>query len=355
MGHEVTIFSTGSVAEGRLRVHRSFSACLDSCAKVAVLYSTALDAPIIGQVLSSQSLWRVLAAEHAKQRFDLVLLYNCSVAETYAALRTKYRFNLPMILEYEDDVNFMQDGSRNWRNGIWTLLRDLLQPRIGGIVAATPELMAQFRHVPGMLLRGALDSEFVARFSCEKPNDPNSMDVVYSGSVIEAKGVDRLCAAWRVLGLGSAKLHVVGDGPALRHLREEFGAGDGIHFHGYVERPRLLEILALSKLCINPNRVAAAVSGNVFPFKIVEYLGAGRPVVSTPLGSLEPEIAQAILTTRDDSIESLAAGINCMISGYARWAAKARTAQESIRSQYGPGPMKRRLAELISEVAKPVG
>jgi glycosyltransferase involved in cell wall biosynthesis len=246
----------------------------------------------------------------------------------------------------------MQDGSKRWRNWVWAILRRLLQPRINGIIAATPELRAQFSHVPGILLRGALDSDFATRFSGQEPGDPNTMDVVYSGSITESKGVDRLCAAWAVLGLKTARLHVVGHGPALPGLKEAFGPKDGIYFHGYVERPRLLEILAMSKICINPNRVTAAVSGNIFPFKLVEYLGAGRPVVSTPLGSLEPELAQAILITKDDSIDSLAAGIRSVVDAYALWASKARVAQKSIRKQYEPEPIKRRLAELMSKATE---
>jgi glycosyltransferase involved in cell wall biosynthesis len=353
IGHEVTIFSTGSVAERRPRIHKSFSAHLDYCANVEVHYSTAFDMPLIGQAFSSQSLWQAFKAEHTKRPFNLVLVYNCSVPETYTALRAKHRFDLPTILEYEDDVGFMQDGSKSWRNTIWTFLRTLLQPRVSGIVAATPELMAQFGHVPGVLLRGALDSEYVTHFSDRKSGDSASTDVVYSGSITDSKGVDRLCAAWKQLALKSARLHVVGHGPALPKLKQQFGPRDGICFHGYVDRGRLLEILTLSKICVNPNRVNAAVSGNVFPFKLVEYLGAGRPVVSTPLGSLEPELAQAIFTTKDDSIEALAAGIESIVNNYALWAAKAKIAQRAIRLQYEPGPMKRRLAELICEVAGP--
>ena len=72
--------------------------------------------------------------------------------------------------------------------------------------------------------------------------------------------------------------------------------------------------------------------GNVFPFKIAEYLAAGLHVVTTRRGPLEPELEAGVSYIDGNSSEMIAASLKQVIEE-SRY---DRTAQRAALETYGP-------------------
>ena len=88
-------------------------------------------------------------------------------------------------------------------------------------------------------------------------------------------------------------LHIAGDGELSDRLQRLAANSRGIIFGAVLNRSQNARLLCSAKIGINPHDLSAK-PGNVFAWKIIEYLAAGTHVISTPMGTLEPEIESGI-------------------------------------------------------------
>ena len=118
-------------------------------------------------------------------------------------------------------------------------------------------------------------------------------------------------------------------------------------FHGLVSRQRLVELMCSAKICINPHRVSQT-PGNVFAFKIIEYIAAGAHCVTTRMGTLEPDIEAGITYMPDNLPQTIAATLEKVIDErrYERLAADAS------EKAYGPEAVSRALDKFLMQTLK---
>lgn len=109
---------------------------------------------------------------------------------------------------------------------------------------------------------------------------PRDRMAITVGSHTYGKGVDRLPRLLELTEVANASVHFVtiGEGP----LRAELAALDAprLHVLGPQPRERTLEIFAAADLLLHPTRRDA------LPNVILEAIGFGLPVVSTPVGEI---------------------------------------------------------------------
>lgn len=112
------------------------------------------------------------------------------------------------------------------------------------------------------------------------------LNVLYTGSIIEAKGVFAILKiAERV---PEAYFHLVGDGPEeacaeLRRRIVERGLAHRVRLSGPVDHRRLLALLQEHDVFLFPSQAEA------FPYSVAEAMAAGLPVVASSVGAL-PEM-----------------------------------------------------------------
>jgi hypothetical protein len=119
-----------------------------------------------------------------------------------------------------------------------------------------------------------------------------------------------------------------------------------IMFHGMIRREQLVRLLSSARICINPH-IVSQTPGNVFGFKIIEYLAAGGHVLTTPMGNLETELEAGITYMSDNRPETIAATLKQVIKDrcYERTAAKAAL------QAYGAEAVSKSLDKLLQQVA----
>jgi glycosyltransferase involved in cell wall biosynthesis len=114
--------------------------------------------------------------------------------------------------------------------------------------------------------------------------------VVFSGTLIPKKGIIPLIDAWPsvVAGCRDADLHIYGkDGrtydkqPMWAYLSSRMGdpAALGVHYHGHVPRPELLQALTSARVAVFPSFAEA------FAIAPLEAMACGCPTVYSSLGS----------------------------------------------------------------------
>src|SRR5262249_43963311 len=158
-------------------------------------------------------------------------------------------------------------------------------------------------------------------------------------------GVEQLIAGWPDAGLPDWELHITGYGHLTEGLRHKAAHTRGVVFHGLVSRPELVGLMSSARICINPHQVSDT-PGNVFAFKLVEYLAAGAHVITTPMGALETELEAGVTYMPDNAPATIAATLRRVVSERAY----TRTAGEAARRSYGPDAVAKSLDALLGRV-----
>ena len=133
--------------------------------------------------------------------------------------------------------------------------------------------------------------------------------------------------------------------PSLQKLAE---GNRSIVFHGLLNRQENASLLCAARIGLNAQDVSQTL-GNVFAFKIIEYLAAGNHVITTPRGKFEPELEAGVTYIRDNSPEAIAACLKQVI----REQRSAGSAEEAAVRMYGPETMSRSLNSLLDQIAAP--
>ena len=118
------------------------------------------------------------------------------------------------------------------------------------------------------------------------PAKENRLKVVYSGALVESKGVHTLVEA--AARLPDVVICMVGDGPEysremlVRHIHE-VGVEDRIYIIGPIDNRGVVKILSEHDVFVLPSHTEG------FPYSVAEAMAVGLPVVASPVGAI-PEM-----------------------------------------------------------------
>ena len=348
--HEVEVISHGEVVEHEFKFYPAFSEPQRFDSRIPVHYCSALPVRRLNGLWSSRRMLEVLKARHRAMPFDLVIIFNLKEPQVACANYALRRLRLPVILEYEDDrfVNVRGKTENGWLSSYRGRSCKSLLGAISGCIAVSPHLLSQIpEYVPGMLLRGVVGDDLVE--ANKQAIGAKRNRILFSGTHIESNGVANLIAAWRSAPIDGWELHITGQGELTAALRQMAENLPGVVFHGLVSRKELVELMASAKICVNPHAVSQT-PGNVFAFKIIEYLAAGAHCVTTPMGKLESDLEHGITYLQDNSPETIAVTVKKVIEGRLYEHVAAKTAQDT----YGSQAVSRSLDSFLKQVTQGV-
>jgi glycosyltransferase involved in cell wall biosynthesis len=349
--HQVDIISQGALEplRGADRFKMRFYPRYDEVERfhpaIPIQYGSALSVKYLIGFWESAQAQRLLKAGHRRSPYDAVIIYNLQRAQLGCARYAIHELGLPVILQYEDD-SFV-DVHGNASHGIAERYRrhrcrTVLQA-ISGATAVSPYLLAQCPgDKPQLLLRGVVSGEILKL----KQNPPARKDwVVFSGTHEGTQGLEQTVEAWRMLRPAGWELHVAGRGPITAALEAKASGDPSIVFHGLLDRAENARLLCAARIGMNAQDLTST-PGNVFAFKIVEYLAAGLHVVTTPRGALEPELEQGISYIPGNDPATIAESLKQLIA-QRRY---ERTAEEAAVRTYGPKAVSEALNNMLEQV-----
>jgi glycosyltransferase involved in cell wall biosynthesis len=346
-GHDVEVLSQGEVINGALKFYPAFTDSEPFDARIPVYYSSAFPVRFLNGLWSGLSLLRNFRARHKISPYDAVLIYNFKVPQMMCARYAAERLHLPVILEYEDDafVNIAGQETTGFRQKRHLCSVKRILSLVSAGIGVTPHVLTQMPcSVPKFLLRGVVSDEIANAIKPPVPSRKNW--VVFSGTLFRTKGLEQLIEAWETLASTDWELHIAGDGELGDRLRRMAANSRGIVFHGVLNRSENARLLCSAKIGINPHDLSTT-PGNVFAFKIIEYLAAGMHVISTPMGTLESEIESGITYMPDNTAETIAGTLKKVIENRHY----ERTAAQAAVQTYGPDAVSKSLNKLLRRMA----
>ncbi|MDP2760189.1 MAG: glycosyltransferase [Sideroxyarcus sp.] len=214
----------------------------------------------------------------------LFWFYNGFAFEMLVAMHAK-KFNVPMILEFED-WHFARRRGINPKGFIdfffWYRAAHLMTSAFV-VNAFLAEKMSSFTNqvevLPGIVPE---DLTQIARAS-PFPHGRQAIKVGYFGGLSVEKGADIVLRVAQSLPDGY-EFHVTGSGP----LADEFKRISLIHparlhYHGRVGDAELYKLIAECDVILNPHSSLDNMCNGVFPFKVIEAVASGRLLISTAL------------------------------------------------------------------------
>jgi glycosyltransferase involved in cell wall biosynthesis len=345
-GHEVEVISHGEAGENKFKFYPAFSEPERFHPQIPVHYASALPIRRVTGLWSSRRTLHLFKTRHQALPFDLVIIFNLKLPLITCANYAMRRLRLPVILEYDDDefVNVLGEPmNRALERRHHRACAALLKAVTGGIVVS-PFLLSRFpAATPKLMLRGVVGNDVLE--AAGQANGKKRNRVLFSGTHIESNGVAKLIEAWKLAAIPGWELHITGYGQLTDKLRQMAEDVQGVVFHGLVSREELVQLMCSARICANPHAVSR-IPGNVFAFKIIEYLAAGAHVISTPMGTLEPELERGMTYMRDNKPETIATTLKQVIESRSYERSAAQAAQQT----YGPEAVSKSLDMLVNQV-----
>lgn len=144
--------------------------------------------------------------------------------------------------------------------------------------------------------------------------------VFYAGSRSRWAGVDLLLDAWPLVTAPGAALWLCGQGRNDRLDRAVMSDARITDF-GVVAEKRLRELMTHATVLVNPRPPDCIGNTLNFPSKLLDYLGTGKPVVSTWTPGLSPHYRESLVVADPASPAVLAARIDEVL----RWSEEQRS------------------------------
>jgi glycosyltransferase involved in cell wall biosynthesis len=235
-------------------------------------------------------------------RPDVVVAYNPAAGSGSAALATARRLGVPFVCIVADlDRPDTQSSPLRRYQARWA-------ERVAG---QTDGMIALSGHTPRDL--GAtcpwikLDGGLAPGWDVLPEVPIRKKTVVFTGRANRASGIMLLVAALRHISDPDIRLIISGRGGLEREIRQAARSDPRITVAGFLDRQQWRSLLVSATALVNPRLSDHVENRYNFPSKLLDYLAAGRPVITTLSGDLDPEYLEVTVPLLEETPGGLAA------------------------------------------------
>lgn len=288
-------------------------------------------------------------------RPTVVWVYNPYAFESLLARALKRRFNTSLIFEFEDWVR----SRRKWHPKTLadTLAWRYLLPAPDLCLAVNQLLLEREQRRSGchaVLCPGVVTNPLVE--ACLKRpafSDPDSQKIVigYFGTLTGEKGCHIILDLIKSTS-GKFLFHISGRGPLASEFERLQGDYDHLIYHGHVAEETMYDLMAKCDVLLNLHKPIEEMGGGVFPFKVIEYIAAGRLVISTNLPEADIATAVAALDIVDYDSGSVLAALSSARMTYRDKRARIELAAADVRQRFGEDGLLKSISATFSPLSR---
>ncbi len=346
LGHEVALFtpeSEGPALEGHTRVALPEGNYLARMLRFRALASEWLEARS-ADLVQFRGLWEgVPAVEWARARGAR------AVFELHGLPSIELGYHFPGLASRPDVIERIIADERR------------VLARVDGVLVpsrTTAQLVQRLGIPPARItvVPNVADTELFLPPLAPPPDLP-PFRIVYEGTLAPWQGLDVLLEALALLrGRGGLELHIVGPAKsawraALRRLTRRLRVHHLVELSGPMERPGLVPVLQTAHVCVAPLPADArnTVQG-CSPIKLLDYMAAGRPILSTAIAPVEELLTHGLTAhlVRPGSALALADGLAWMLDHPAEREDLGRRARQDAERRFSAQAFSQRLASGVT-------
>lgn len=240
---------------------------------------------------------------------DALFIYAAHSPNLIAGYIYSKMFNKPYFVYIPDLPLFMDVALKRGRVTRWlkkvdsALLDKLLCAASGLVVVSRPmvEDSEAWQHQPYLVVEGVADGAPIAR-SNEASVRPY---ILYAGGVNQAYGLVELIEGYLQSGI-DYDLILCGRGDLEDYLAEVVQREPSIKYLGFVSPERVAELQSHAACLALTRNPAEAYTRYSFPSKLLEYMTAGIPILSTRLKGIPNEYFEYVNVIESFSVQAVA-------------------------------------------------
>ncbi len=305
---DLEIISKGRVAGEKLK----YTDWLFSNKKYKVLYKSTL--PVVSDfVLNINFLLELLrwTITNLKQPKSVIIL-NSPFGISLLLVVFKIIFRVK-IFSLTIDTPFISENKFAGILGLYTKTKFKLGHKLlhhfSGIAVLNLNVTSVLKlKIPVHLTKIGYDASNCSSFSTYHKN-PDKFTLVYVGTLMKFKGVDKLMEAVTQMDNNIFELIICGDGPLKDEVILFSEKYDNIIYKGRVYAEELDSVLSKADLLVNIVEVNNSIEDFGFPSKLIDYILSARPIMTNRFSALPIEFADFVHVFDDDSEDGIKSAI----------------------------------------------
>ena len=262
---------------------------------------------------------------------DAILIANPLTRFTAPALLAGWWYGIP-VATIVADLTCSQAGQppvtrlRNW-------LQTLMVRLSSGTIVFSSHTTNEFRQGKPSMRMVRPPASYLLDLP-QPPAEPAANAIYFAGALSESAGVNLLLDAIPHVQDPSLEFWFSGRGVLEERVKQQAASDPRIRFFGFVTESEYSDMLQKAALLVNPRPSRLLENRYNFPSKLMEYLAAGRPILSTATSDVAEHYGSAVIVLTDETPEGLARCIERSVAAPAEEraaiGARARAAVEGV-------------------------
>ena len=282
----------------------------------------------------------------------IVWIYNGYFFESLFTIRAANYFKCPFILEFED-WHFSRVKFLALKSILDFLSWTVALTKFTACFAVNSFLVSKVRgRIGNTYLLPGIVSNNLLKAPKKQPFSSDQITVGYFGGLEIEKGLDIILELIESR-IPSVKFIVCGAGDFSLEVRcKELAIKYPLLFEfcGRVSNEELYKKIGECDVILNPHKSIKKMKNGIFPFKVIEAIGSGRLVISTPLPPLEShdEILNSVYFVSDAKVDLFLKAIHHARIFYRLNIDKIIKSSTAAKNQFGEAALLIKIKELLN-------
>ena len=299
VGASVTVISPISMNGDSLRFFRSRRVEDDKLGQNIHIPAT-IDMYALNYILLPIFTILMVIRELYRMDYDHIFFYNYLPRTALPAFVGSFLFGVPLIIEYEDGTIYHEH--RVIRT-VAQVLKRVCGSRINGAICASSGLadLAQTKNT--VVVRGFPSVGFPSELP-ERSNEYGDTTIItFAGRFDQVRGIyiflhmcEYLSDNW-----DNIEFWICGYGPEYENVEKiSKNLPDSVSFYGTVPEGEYAKKIVNSDILVNFQDPDAAISTYTFPSKLLDFMSAGKVIVTTPVSDVKTELSEFVVITENE-------------------------------------------------------
>lgn len=216
---------------------------------------------------------------------DIVMCYNIAYAWLMLPLMTKKRGkrSIVIVADYSESICYRSiPGKLYARFQLWSMRR------FDTVIGLSENIKDKLRKKQKfVLMEGGIDEKLYGAFAFRPHKEGEPRTFMYSGLLNHVTGINLLLEAVKSMERRDIRLLISGKGELEKEVIEAAGEDDRICYLGHLPYEEYIKRLQEADVLVNPRDMRLPENQNNFPSKVMDYLAAGKVIISTRFAGWE--------------------------------------------------------------------
>lgn len=216
---------------------------------------------------------------------ETVICYNIAYAWLFLPFIAKrmHKRSIVIMADYSESISYKSISGK-----LYAILQLWSMRRFDTVIGLSGKIKDKLRKKQRfVLMEGGIDEELYHSFVYRPHEEGTPITFMYSGLLNHVTGVNLLLDALKRVERQDIRLWISGKGELEEEVKAAAEKDNRICYLGHLPYKEYIQKLQEADVLVNPRDMSLPENQNNFPSKIMDYLAAGKVIVSTRFAGWE--------------------------------------------------------------------